>query len=158
MAQIALVVVAEQEPRYEILVAIGYALVLPAIAVLHIRHAALRGSGAMLGTITGASTVAVGLVASIDPGLRPAALLILGMWWWTIGKMWAETGVFVRPFGLLTAAFGVLVIASAFLPSLIAGAARADLALWSAWHGVMGGWLALLAVALARTSADVPSR
>ncbi len=127
----------EQDARYEALVAVAYALVLPAVAVLHVRHAAVRSSGAMLGTIAGVSTVAVGLGASIDPGLRPAALLILGMWWWTIGKTWADTDVVARPLGLLTAALGAVSIAGALVPALVTGATRMELSVWTASHAVM---------------------
>ena len=150
--------VGEQDARYEVLVAVAYALVLPAIAVLHVRHAAVRGSGAVLGTIAGVSMVAVGIVAAVEPGVRSAALLILGMWWWTIGKTWIETGAAARPLGFLTAAFGALAILAALVLPLVAGAARADLPLWTVSHGVIGVWLIALAADLARTRTDVPSR
>jgi hypothetical protein len=80
---------------------------LPAIASLHVRHAVVRQSGAMLGTITGASVVTLGSVAATDVGLVPAALIVTGMWWWTIGKMWAETRVLPGAFGWVTMALAL---------------------------------------------------
>jgi hypothetical protein len=80
---------------------------LPAIASLHVRHVLVRQSGAMLGTITGASVVTLGSVAAAETGVVPAAFFVTGMWWWTIGKMWAETGVLPRAFGWITAALAI---------------------------------------------------
>src|SRR5207244_2528616 len=79
---------------------------LPGIAVLHVRHAAVRQSGAILATIAGAAVATVGLAGSANLDVRPAALFVLGLWWWTIGKMWVETRGMPRPFGLATAARG----------------------------------------------------
>ena len=77
------------------------------IASLHVRHEPLRRSGAVLGTVAGASVVTLGLGAAGNPDLIPAALFVRGIWWWTIGKMWAETGVLTRPFGWITAALAM---------------------------------------------------
>src|SRR5207245_1200656 len=81
---------------YFALGAIGYGLLLPLIASLHVRHEPLRRSGAVLGTIAGASVVTLGLGAAANTDLIPAALFVRGVWWWTIGKTWAETGVLPR--------------------------------------------------------------
>ncbi|MEK6620213.1 MAG: hypothetical protein AABZ26_04475 [Chloroflexota bacterium] len=70
---------------------------LPAIAILHVRHAQVRQSGAILGTIAGTAMVTVGLGGSVNVDLQPAALVVLGIWWWSIGKTWAETAVLARP-------------------------------------------------------------
>ena len=77
------------------------------IASLHIRHEPLRGSRTVLGTIAGASVVTLGLGAAANFDLIPAALFVRGVWWWTIGKLWAETGVLPRAFGWITAALAV---------------------------------------------------
>jgi surface polysaccharide O-acyltransferase-like enzyme len=92
---------------YFALSAIAYGLLLPVIASLHVRHEPLRKSGAVLGTIAGASVVTLGLGAAASIDLIPAALFVRGIWWWTIGKMWAETGVLPRVFGWITAALAI---------------------------------------------------
>lgn len=146
---------------YDGLVALGYGLMLPAIAVLHARNALVRESGAVLGTIAGTATVAVGLGGSVAVDLRPAALVILGVWWWTIGKMWTETGALHRAFGIVTAALGALAFvagpaAAASGALLVAGSVATGQA-WSLVQAVIGSWLVLLALVLARER-DVPSR
>jgi hypothetical protein len=73
-----------------------------------VRHEPLRRSGAVLGTIAGASVVTLGLGAAANADLIPAALFVRGIWWWTIGKMWAETGVLPRAFGWVTMALAVV--------------------------------------------------
>jgi len=93
---------------YFALNAIAFGLMLPAIASLHVRHLLVRQSGAMLGTIAGVSVVALGVVAASDDGVIPAAFFVSGIWWWTIGKMWAETQVMPRAFGWFTMALAVL--------------------------------------------------
>jgi len=92
---------------YFALGAIGYGLLLPVIASLHVRHEPLRRSGAVLGTIAGASVVTLGLGASANTDLIPAALFVRGVWWWTIGKMWAETATLPRVFGWITMALAL---------------------------------------------------
>jgi len=61
----------------------------------------------VLGTIAGASVVTLGLGAAASIDLIPAALFVRGIWWWTIGKMWAETGVLPRVFGWITATLAI---------------------------------------------------
>jgi len=75
---------------YDALAAVAYGFLLPGIAVLHVRHAAARQSGAILGTIAGAAVATVGLAGSANVDVRPASLFVLGLWWWTIGKMWSQ--------------------------------------------------------------------
>jgi hypothetical protein len=141
-----------------VIVALAYALVLPAIAVLHVRHAPLRRSGAILATTTGGAFVAAGAVASIDPGLRPTALLLLGMWWWVMGKMWVETSVVPRALGFATALLGAFAIAAAIVPVAAPGVgALQDMPVWNDAHALVGAWLVALAVVLARRDPDVPS-
>ena len=135
--------------------AVAYGFLLPAIAVLHVRHAAVRQSGAILGTIAGAAVATVGLAGSANIDVRPASLFVLGMWWWTIGKMWAQTGVLPRTFGRLTAALGLVAFvlvpieafASAFtavMPRSLADALAQPF--FSAAHLVLGLWLLVLAM------------
>jgi hypothetical protein len=93
---------------YFALNAIAFGLMLPAIASLHVRHLLVRQSGAMLATIAGVSVAALGAAAASDDGLIPAAFFVSGVWWWTIGKMWAETRVLPRGFGWFTMALAVI--------------------------------------------------
>ena len=126
--------------------------------MLHVRHAAVRQSGAILGTIAGAAVATVGLAGSANIDVRPASLFVLGMWWWTIGKMWAQTGVMPRTFGIVTAALGLcgfaLVPLEAFSPAFVAVMPRslADALAqpYSAAHLVLGLWLFALAWVFAR--------
>lgn len=139
----------------DVLIAIGHAFLLRPVAVLHVRHTSVRRSGAVLATIAGVSVAMVGLAGSVNVDLQPAALAMRGVWWWTIGKLWAETGVLPRPFGIVTALGGALaflsapfVVASAPLAALIPG--LPDLQLWDAHVALLGLWLLALAVLLPR--------
>jgi hypothetical protein len=144
---------------FDLLSAIAYGFLLPGIAVLHVRHAAVRQSGAILATIAGAAVATVGLAGSANVDVRPASLFVLGMWWWTIGKMWVQTGVMPRAFGRGTAALGiaafVLVPLEAFSSTFIAVMPRslADALAqpyFSAAHLVLGAWLLVLSALFAR--------
>ncbi|MDQ6859046.1 MAG: hypothetical protein M3Z65_08640 [Chloroflexota bacterium] len=141
--------------------ALAYGFLLPGIAVLHVRHAAVRQSGAILATISGAAVATVGLAGSANIDVRPASLFVLGMWWWMIGKMWAQTGVLPRRFGLVTAGLGlaafVLVPIEAFSPGFVAVMPRslADALAqpyFTAAHLVLGVWLIGLAGVFASRS------
>ena len=136
------------------LIAVGYAFVLPPIAVMYVRSAPVRGSGAMLGALAGTSAVAIGLGGSVNVDLEPAALLFLGVWWWTVGKMAAETGFLPRGFGLATAAVGALAVASAPLAAFAsASIARLPASVsaileqpyFAIAHVALGAWLLILA-------------
>jgi hypothetical protein len=109
----------------------------------------MRESGAILGTIAGASVVTLGLGAAANTDLIPAALFVRGIWWWTIGKMWAETGVMPRGFGFATM---VLAIVCFGLVGLYAATglpmAPPDVPL----RMILGAWLIGLAVFLWRTA------
>lgn len=126
------------------LVAIGYGLLLPGIAVLHVRHIAVRQSGAFLATVAGGAVATVGISGSANLDVRPAALFVLGVWWWTIGKMWAETGVLPRRFGFATAALGILAFVLVPLESVLGEQ------YFTAGHAILGLWLLLLARAFVR--------
>lgn len=148
---------------YDALIAVAYGLMLPAIAVLHPRHRRLRESGAILGTITGTTAVAVGLAGSVNVDLQPAALFVLGMWWWTMGKLWAETEILPRGLGVTTAALGALAIVGALFASVSIGVSVAlpgfpDVAVWTIAQTALGVWLPILGGALWRAASDVPSR
>jgi hypothetical protein len=123
----------------DILIAVAYGLILPGIAVLHVRNARVRESGAILGTIAGTAVVAVGLSGAANVDVRPAALFVLGIWWWTIGKMWFETNVLPRTFGLATAGVGLLTFA------LVPAEAILGERVFSASHALLGAWLLGLA-------------
>jgi len=148
---------------YDALIAVGYGLMLPAIAVLHPRHGRMRESGTILATIAGTATVTVGLAGSVNVDLQPAALFILGMWWWTIGKLWAETEILPRPLGRTTAGLGALTIISGLLAAVSVGLtvilpSFPDVAVWTIAQGALGVWLMILGATLSRAAADVPSR
>ena len=81
--------------------------------MLHVRHSAVRESGAVLGTIAATASITVGIAASANADLVVAALFVRGIWWWTVGKMWAETNVMPRLLGIATMALGALAIGAA---------------------------------------------
>jgi len=140
---------------YDALIAVAYGLMLPPIAVLHSRHVPVRESGAILGTIAGTAAVIVGLGGSVNVDLRPASLLVLGIWWWTIGKMWAETHVVRADLGAVTAALGALAVFGAFLESasvltaIVPGYPAVEV--WTIGRIALGAWLLVMALALWRT-------
>ena len=136
----------------------AYGLLLPAVAVLHVRNAVHRQSGAILGTISGAAVATVGLAGSANVDVRPASLFALGLWWWTIGKMALDTGTLPRAFGAATAVLGavafVLVPIEAFSASLLPLMPRplADVLAQPSFalaHLALGLWLVALAFSFA---------
>ena len=129
------------------LIAVGYGLLLPAIAVLHVRHLTMRHSGTMLGTMSGGAVVVLGVVAATNPDLVVPALFIRGIWWWTIGKMWWESGVLPPALGLPTMVLAVLALLSIAAPLVPLDAAL----LWSAGQTLLALWSLLLALALWRS-------
>jgi len=145
-----------------VLLAVGYGFILPAVAVLHVRNATVRPSGAILGSLAATAAVTVGIVGSINVDAQPAALFSLGIWWWTIGKMAAQTGTLLPPrFGALTAALGafafIAVPLEGFGPALVAVLPRslADALAqpyFSATHLVVGVWLLTVAGVFANDS------
>jgi hypothetical protein len=132
---------------YFLLVAIGYGLLLPAIANLHVRHQPLRASGAVLGTAAGTASITVGLAASANFDLVVAALVVRGIWWWTIGKLWAETRVMPRLFGVATMVLAVLAFGAAIASAPMAMDGGA---IWMAERLILGIWTLVLSVALWR--------
>lgn len=123
----------------------------------------MRESGSILATIAGTATVAVGLAGSVNVDLQPAALFVLGMWWWTIGKLWAETGILPPLLGCATAALGALALASGLFASVSIGLSVVrpglpDLAVWAIAQAALGVWLVIFGGTLSRTVTDVPSR
>lgn len=148
---------------YTALIAIGYGLMLPAIAVLHPRHGRMRESGTILATIAGNAAITVGLGGSVNVDLQPAALFVLGMWWWTIGKLWAETEILPRRLGVATATLGALALAGALLAALNVGITVLrpgfpDIAVWTISQAALGAWLVIIGMTLSRMATAVPSR
>lgn len=139
----------------DLLLGPAYLLLLPAIAHLQLRHSGVRGSGAILGTVGGVAAVLVGIGAQLNVDAQPAAMFALGMWWWTIGKLWAETGVLPAGFGLATAGAGALALLGSFtsagltpLTALVPGVP--ELALWEASRFALAVWSLALAALLWR--------
>src|SRR6267142_1926519 len=131
-----------------LLTSVAYGLMLPLIAVLHVRHLVVRQSGAMLATISGTSVAIVGLTASVAPELAVAACFVQAIWWWTIGKMWWETGVMPRWLGAVTLGLAV----GDFALVLALGPLGADMAVaWLPLRALLGLWLLALSFALWRT-------
>lgn len=128
-------------------------LLLPAIAHLHVRHAAVRGSGTILATLAGAAAILLAIAGELNADARPAALVALGMWWWTIGKLWAQTGVVAARLGLVTAAGGVLALAFSVITAGLAPVTALvpgvpDVALWELSRAALAAWSLALALAL----------
>ena len=128
-------------PFFFLAVAIGYGFMLPILAVLHARHQQYRESGAILGTISGTSVVVLGIVAASDPTIATAALFVRGIWWWTIGKMWWETDLLPRTFGIVTMMLSVMALVACLVPTF--AGATLDLAL--------GLWMLVLSIVLWRS-------
>ena len=130
-----------------LLTSIAYGLMLPVLAALHVRHLAVRQSGAMLGTISGTAAAIVGIAASAAPDLAVAALFVRAIWWWTIGKMWWETGVLPRWLGAITLGLA----AGEFALVLALGPLGVEMdPVWLALRALLGLWLFLLSFALWR--------
>jgi hypothetical protein len=128
-----------------LLTAVAYGLMLPVIAVLHVRHLNVRDSGAMLGTIAGTAVVVVGISASAAPELAVAALFVRAIWWWTIGKMWWETEVLPRWLGAVTLGLA----AGEFALVLALGPLGADMSIaWLPLRVLLGFWMFALSYAL----------
>ena len=133
---------------YFLLVAVGYGLLLPAIANLHVRHLRVRDNGAILASAAGTATVTVGIAASANADLAVAALFVRGIWWWTIGKMWAETRVLPRPFGIATIVLAVLALGAAVASAPMNMQAAT---IWLSERVILGLWSLALAAFLWRS-------
>lgn len=130
---------------YGLLAVVGFGLLLPAIAMLHLRSAALVPQGATLATIAGTATSVSGMAALLLNDLEPGALFFLAMWWWVLGKLALETGLLPRPFGTATAAAAALVFAAMFADLFGLGPWA-----WTAPRLGLALWLAMLALILYR--------
>ncbi|HKW79146.1 MAG TPA: hypothetical protein VJQ09_08580, partial [Candidatus Limnocylindria bacterium] len=74
-------------------------------------------------------------------------LLLRGVWWWTIGRMWAETNAMPRLFGVATMVLAVIAIGAALASAPMSiGAA----AIWTSERIVLGLWTLALSLALWR--------
>ncbi len=156
LAQLGIVLLGHLAFPYvrDLLLGPAYLLLLPAIAHLQLRHA-IRGTGATLGTLTGVAAVLAGIGGALNVDAQPAAMFALGMWWWTIGKLWAGTGILSARFGLVTAGGGALALVGSFVASGLAplGALLPGiphLALWDASRGILAAWSLVLASLLWR--------
>ena len=115
----------------------------------------MRISGATLALITGVAASLAGIGGALNVDAQPAAMFALGLWWWTIGKLWAETGVISRTFGMLTAGAGAVTLLASFVASGLAPLTALlpgvpDLALWDASRGVLAAWSIALGILLWR--------
>jgi len=108
----------------------------------------VRSSGAVLGTAAGTATITIGIAASGNFDLVVAALFVRGIWWWTIGKLWAETGVLPRLFGIATMVLAVLAIGAAIASAPMNMQAAT---IWTSERVVLGLWSLGLAVVLWRS-------
>ena len=96
----------------------------------------------------GTAVVIVGISASASPELAVAALFVRAIWWWTIGKMWWETGVLPRWLGAVTMGLAV----GEFALVLALAPLGADMAVaWLPLRALLGVWLLALSLALWRT-------
>ena len=102
----------------------------------------------MLGTAAGTASVTVGIAASANPDLAVAALFVRGIWWWTIGKMWAETGVLPRPLGIATMTLAVIAFGAAVASAPMS---MDTTTLWMSERLILGLWTLAVAGALWRT-------
>ena len=107
----------------------------------------MRQSGAILGTSAGTAAITVGLAASANVELVVAALLVRGIWWWTIGKLWVDTDVMARAFGYLTLGLAVLAIVTAVASAPMS---MESSRLWTLERLILGVWSLALAFALWR--------
>lgn len=131
-----------------LLTAVAYGLMLPVVAVLHVRHAIVRDSGTILGSLAGITVITVGIAASAAPELAVAALFVRAIWWWTIGKMWWETDIMPRWLGAVTLGLAV----GEFALVLALGPLGADMSIaWLPLRLLLGVWLLALAYTLWRS-------
>jgi hypothetical protein len=113
-----------------------------------VRHLAVRSSGAVLGTAAGTATITIGIAASANFDLVVAALFVRGIWWWTIGKLWAETRVLPRLFGIVTMALAVLALGAAILSAPMN---MQSATIWTSERLILGLWTLALAIVLWRS-------
>jgi hypothetical protein len=132
---------------YFLLTAAGYGLILPVLAVLHVRHQSMRESGAVLGTAAGTATVIVGIVASGNDALIVATLFVRAIWWWTIGKLWWETSLLPSWLAVPTMALAVISFGAAIVTAPMGIETQS---IWMTERAVLGSWLLALAYALWR--------
>ena len=108
----------------------------------------MRQSGAILGTAAGMATITVGIAASANAGLVVPALFVRGIWWWTIGKIWAESGVLPRLLGTATMVLAVIAIGAAVASAPMTMDAAT---LWLSERVILGLWTLAVAFALWRS-------
>ena len=107
-----------------------------------------RYSGAILATTAATATIAISIVASANHELIVAAMFVRGIWWWTAGKMWVETGVIPRWLGYPTMALAVLALGLAVLSAPLG----IDLGTqWTTERLIVGLWTFALSFAVWQT-------
>ncbi|HET8567599.1 MAG TPA: hypothetical protein VFM93_01270 [Candidatus Limnocylindria bacterium] len=136
----------------------AYGLILPAVASLHARHIGLRASGAVLATIFGTAHAAMSILGTVNVDAQGPAVFLMGVWWWTCGKMWFETATLPRALDLATTALAPVVMLASFAvavnaPLLAFGAP--DLRVWEVTRVALAVWLVALAAMLWRSSYEV---
>ncbi len=131
---------------YGLLAVLGFGLLLPPIAILHVRFTPIGPQAAILATIAGTATSISGVGALAFGDLQPGALFFLGVWWWVVGKFSVETGILPRAFGYATMALSLLAFAVTIgdVLGLRAG--------WTAARLTLAGWLVVLAWLLYRSA------
>ncbi len=130
---------------YGLLAVLGFGLLLPPVAILHVRISAIGPQAAILATAAGLATSVVGILALALDDLEPGALFFLGMWWWVVGKLSVENGLLARPFGVAT------MLASAFaFVAMVGDALGIGRWTWTAPRLVLAAWLVALATLLYR--------
>ena len=133
---------------YGLLAVLGFGLLLPPIALLHVRFAASGPQAAILATAAGTAVAVTGIIALAFDDLEPGALFFLGTWWWVVGKFSVETGRLPRAFGYAT----LLAAGFAFL-AMVGDALGIGRWTWTAPRLVLAAWLVALAALLYRAAA-----
>lgn len=131
---------------YALLAVLGFGLLLPPIAILHVRFTPIGPQAAILATIAGTAVALLGVAALAFDDLEPGALFFLGMWWWVVGKFSVQTGVLPRIFGYAT-----IVASGLAFVAMVADTLGLRLA-WTGPRLVLAVWLVALAGILYRAA------
>jgi hypothetical protein len=75
-------------------------------------------------------------------------MFMRGIWWWTAGKMWVETGVMPRWLGLPTMLLAALAIGIAVVSAPLGVDTRTQ---WMSERIIVGLWTLALSVAVWQT-------
>ena len=130
---------------YGLLAVLGFGLLLPPVAILHVRFTAIGPQAAILATAAGAAVAVTGVVALAFDDLEPGALFFLGMWWWVVGKFSVETGLLPRTFGYAT-----MVGAAFVFVAMVGDSVGVGRWTWTLPRLLLAAWLVVLAALLYR--------